>query len=534
MLFFELSKKYYNFQYYRQFNQLTFSQTSLDPVLVLNFLVETLDTLLKTPPFSKEPILLSFLEVSFVPLEKGSKKFKECYILKRAGGRYKGSSLYSCGILSCMLWSKRWLVIRQDGVLYTLGPTIDKSSIREILFFDSSFRIEYGKNQTGNEKGIILTASSRKLHLKALDFLEYYDIISSLKEACENCCYTQINRFLSFSPPRINNSYCKWYIDGENYYNDVYEVLIRAREEIFIADWWLSPELFLKRPISAEENQNSRLDLVLKKCAENGVKINIILYREVKLALSNDSYYTKKTLQGLHKNIRVLRHPRDYFFLWSHHEKIIIVDQEIAFLGGLDLCYGRYDTRKHLLKDFNCDDNEKFEGMFPGIDYYNVRIEDFSNVRNYTKSNLDKKKDCRMPWHDVAIRVIGEPVKDLTRHFIQYWNFVTYDLTKTSKKKQNYLEVIVNEERKNHSQTIHHLMESSFLKKQRQSNEKSEKKKKKFMEKIHDKIKQTTDTVKSLWNKDKRKTSTSAINTNQMQIPNLGIKNLRPSFSLNP
>ena len=47
------------------------------------------------------------------------------------------------------------------------------------------------------------------------------------------------------------------------------------------------------------------------------------------------------------------------------------------------------------------------------------------------------------------------------------------------------------------------------------------------MEKIHDKIKQTTNTVKSLWNKEKRKTSTSAINTNQMQIPNLGIKNLR-------
>lgn len=29
-----------------------------------------------------------------------------------------------------------------------------------------------------------------------------------------------------------------------------------------------------------------------------------------------------------------------------------------------------------------------------------------------------------MPWHDIAVRVKGSAVKDLTRHFIQYWNFV--------------------------------------------------------------------------------------------------------------
>lgn len=28
-----------------------------------------------------------------------------------------------------------------------------------------------------------------------------------------------------------------------------------------------------------------------------------------------------------------------------------------------------------------------------------------------------------MPWHDIAMMVEGEPVKDMTRHFIQYWNF---------------------------------------------------------------------------------------------------------------
>lgn len=30
--------------------------------------------------------------------------------------------------------------------------------------------------------------------------------------------------------------------------------------------------------------------------------------------------------------------------MWSHHEKIVVIDQKIAYIGGLDLCYGRYDN----------------------------------------------------------------------------------------------------------------------------------------------------------------------------------------------
>ena len=42
-----------------------------------------------------------------------------------------------------------------------------------------------------------------------------------------------------------------------------------------------------------------------------------------------------------------MRHP-DHFpgtgtFFWAHHEKLLIIDQLIAFVGGVDLCYGRYD-----------------------------------------------------------------------------------------------------------------------------------------------------------------------------------------------
>ena len=40
-------------------------------------------------------------------------------------------------------------------------------------------------------------------------------------------------------------------------------------------------------------------------------------------------------------------------YLWAHHEKFVVIDQHLAFVGGIDLCYGRWDNNKHLLTDLN-------------------------------------------------------------------------------------------------------------------------------------------------------------------------------------
>lgn len=34
-----------------------------------------------------------------------------------------------------------------------------------------------------------------------------------------------------------------------------------------------------------------------------------------------------------------------------------------------------------------------------------------------------------MPWHDIAVKLIGASVQDLCRHFIQYWNHVNFQLS---------------------------------------------------------------------------------------------------------
>jgi phosphatidylserine/phosphatidylglycerophosphate/cardiolipin synthase-like enzyme len=49
--------------------------------------------------------------------------------------------------------------------------------------------------------------------------------------------------------------------------------LERARESIWIMDWWLSPELYLRRPPA--QNEQYRVDRMLQAAAERGVQVSV-------------------------------------------------------------------------------------------------------------------------------------------------------------------------------------------------------------------------------------------------------------------
>jgi phospholipase D1/2 len=160
--------------------------------------------------------------------------------------------------------------------------------------------------------------------------------------------HKQYLRYESFAPIR-KNQLCRWFLNGSTYMMQVMNGLNNAKEEIFIADWWLCPELYLKRPT---DDLQYRLDKILHKKAKEGVKIYILLYKEIKFAMNLMSLRTRQILtdNGMNQNIKVLRHPDHFFdgvFLWSHHEKFIVIDQSVAFIGGIDLCFGRWDDENH-------------------------------------------------------------------------------------------------------------------------------------------------------------------------------------------
>ncbi|KAF4969511.1 hypothetical protein FZEAL_10221, partial [Fusarium zealandicum] len=245
------------------------------------------------------------------------------------------------------------------------------------------------------------------------------------------------NRFESYFPERDGNL-VKWYVDGSDYFHAVSVALSEAKESIYIMGWWVSPELFLRRP--PYHNQEFRLDKLLKKKAEEGVQIYVSIYKEVEQALTCNSAHTKHALRALcpkgtpgHGNIHVSRHPdhnpfenlADTAWIFSHHEKFIIIDYSLAFIGGLDLCFGRWDNNQHALSDVHPEGVQ--QEVFPGQDFNNNRVMDFQQVQQWQDNELSKADYGRMPWHDVAMAVVGPCIYDIAEHFMLRWNFVKRD-----------------------------------------------------------------------------------------------------------
>lgn len=279
---------------------------------------------------------------------------------------------------------------------------------------------------------------------------------------------------------------------------------------------WLSPELYLRRPPS--KNEPYRIDRMLQAAAQRGVKVNIIVYKEVTQALTRkylsptlpkylhsllphstdsitsilarlglaatfaslelmeaenpliapivpvSSNHTKHALENLHPNISVFRHPdhlpdaqnlqssfmsslqnlslsaktasqlpgdalkaiygihEGVILYWAHHEKLCLVDGETAFMGGLDLCYGRWDTNQHPIAD--CHPSNIDDSVFPGQDFNNARIMDFQDVARWQNNKLQRQNSARMGWSDVSISLRGPVVEDLQLHFVERWNFI--------------------------------------------------------------------------------------------------------------
>ena len=72
------------------------------------------------------------------------------------------------------------------------------------------------------------------------------------------------------------------------------------------------------------------------------MRVSILLYKEVAAVLGINSLHSKRRMLQ-HPNIRCIRHP-DHAplpVMWAHHEKCVVIDQATAFLGGIDMCFGR-------------------------------------------------------------------------------------------------------------------------------------------------------------------------------------------------
>ncbi|XP_076175597.1 phospholipase D isoform X2 [Ptiloglossa arizonensis] len=331
-------------------------------------LEEYLSNLLKIKIYKHHPETINFLEISHLSfITDLGMKGKEGIILKRTGSGARTRCNF-CGLLEsmccitcnhfcthvCGKWHSRHLIVKDTFIAY-IKPK--DGSIKSVILMDNGFGISFGLYTTGLRNGMQIINLSRHIVIKcwtrrkAKEWMDFIQEISN-KEGRD---FIQSNPHNSFAPYRSPIS-ATWFVDGSGYMSAVADALENAKEEIFIADWWLSPEIYMKRP-ATDSNDDWRLDKILQRKASEGVKVFIMIYKEVEVALGINSFYSKQRLvEKCPDNIKVLRHPdhaRVGVFLWAHHEKIVVVDQSIAFLGGIDLCYGRWDDNEHRLVDLD-------------------------------------------------------------------------------------------------------------------------------------------------------------------------------------
>lgn len=401
--------------------------------------------------------LCRFLELSALGVRlaaEGGYHGKECYLhIQSSKGLDFRRVLTPAKVIA--RHTRKWFLVRQSYIACVESP--ENIDIYDVYLVDAKFKIISKKNKlkqigTGkanesreidltanslqdNHHTITILTSERKVKLWGRNQHLIRQFEESITEMLKRTPWHQRNRFGSFAPVRTG-VHAQWLVDGRDYMWNVSRAIAMAKDVIYIHDWWLSPELYMRRPACI--SQKWRLDRLLQRKAREGVKIFVIVYRNVEAAIPIDSEYTKYSLLNLHPNIFVQRSPNQFKknqFFFAHHEKVCIVDHHIAFVGGIDLCFGRWDNPQHPIADDKPTGFEPLEmqdvpkdaehcQLFPGKDYSNPRVQDFFRLNEPYEEMYDRSKTPRMPWHDISMQVVGQPARDLTRHFVQRWNYV--------------------------------------------------------------------------------------------------------------
>jgi phosphatidylserine/phosphatidylglycerophosphate/cardiolipin synthase-like enzyme len=170
-------------------------------------------------------------------------------------------------------------------------------------------------------------------------------------------------------------------IDGERALAAIAEALADARSHVEIAGWHVTPDFGLTRDEGAR-----RLRDLLAELAER-IEVRVLLWGGAPLPVFKP---TRSAMRAVRSQLRAGTRVRCELDLHErpmhcHHEKLVIVDGLVAFVGGIDLTSlggDRFDSSDHPMRG-------------------------------------------HLGWHDAASRLTGPAVADVAAHFAQRWREVS-------------------------------------------------------------------------------------------------------------
>ncbi|XP_061337154.1 phospholipase D delta-like [Gastrolobium bilobum] len=213
-------------------------------------------------------------------------------------------------------------------------------------------------------------------------------------------------------------------------WEEICHAILEAHHLIYIIGWSLYHPIKLIREPTKPLPSGGELSLgeLLKYKSQEGVRVVMLIWDDKtshdKFLLKTEGVMqthdeeTKKYFK--HSTVHCVLAPRyasnklSIFkqqvvgTLFTHHQKCVLVDTQAsgnnrkitAFIGGLDLCDGRYDTPDHRLFD----------------DLDTVFKNDFHNPTFPSNSH-----GPREPWHDLHCKVEGPAAYDILTNFEQRW-----------------------------------------------------------------------------------------------------------------
>ncbi|XP_057968020.1 phospholipase D alpha 1-like isoform X2 [Malania oleifera] len=217
-------------------------------------------------------------------------------------------------------------------------------------------------------------------------------------------------------------------------WEDVFDAIYHAKHLIYIAGWSVYTQITLVRDKQRPKpGGDMTLGELLKKKAKEGVRVLMLVWDDrtsVKLLKQDGLMAThdKETQDYFRKtDVHIVLCPRnpdnghsivqdlEISTMFTHHQKIVVVDygmpnkvnseqrRIVSFIGGLDLCDGRYDTPFHsLFRTLSTTHNDDF------------------HQPNFAGSSISKGGP-REPWHDVHCRLEGPIAWDVLFNFEQRW-----------------------------------------------------------------------------------------------------------------
>ncbi|KAI8549395.1 hypothetical protein RHMOL_Rhmol06G0021500 [Rhododendron molle] len=216
-------------------------------------------------------------------------------------------------------------------------------------------------------------------------------------------------------------------------WEDICHAILEAHHLVYIVGWSIFHKVRLVREPSKPLPSGGNLILgdLLKYKSQEGVRVLLLVWDDktshsklfIKTAgvMGTHDEETRKFFK--HSSVTCVLSPRYASMrlwldmvvgsLYTHHQKCVIVDTQAhgnnrkltAFIGGLDLCDGRYDTPEHrLFRDLNT--------VFQD-DYHNPTLP------------AGGSKGPRQPWHDLHCKIEGPAAYDVLKNFEQRWRKAT-------------------------------------------------------------------------------------------------------------